>query len=113
MTDETREKLKNKRDKAFNTAKTKGNAILDWMVENPMKTSILVAILSKFGVSIYREAKYRRVERDRQTREYDPSMGFYYDLRRPLTNKEKLELSRRHNNGEPIGDILASFKVLR
>ncbi len=113
MTDETREKIKTKKDETINKAKEKGNKVLDWMVDNPMKTSIIAAVLGRIVTNVYREHKYQRAERARNTREYDPSLGMYYDLRRPLTNKEKLELSRRHSNGESIGDILESFHVLR
>lgn len=113
MTDETKEKIRNKKDDAVNKAKEKGNKVLDWMVENPVKTSIIAAVLGRIFAATYREYRYNRAERAKNTREYDPSLGMYYDLRRPLTNKEKLELSRRHNNGESIGDILESFHVLR
>lgn len=44
---------------------------------------------------------------------YDPSLGHYWALRRALSTAEALELDRRHQAGERIGDILDSMKVLK
>ena len=113
INDEVKAKFKEKKDKAVNQVKEKGNAVLDWMVDNPVKAGIVVTFGTKILGTALNNFKTRKNVYNRNTREYDPSLGFYYDLRRPLTNKEKLELSRRHNNGEEIGDILDSFNVLR
>lgn len=112
VNEEIKEKFKAKKTEAANKVKDKGNAVLNWMVDNPVKAGIVVTFGTKLLSSIFRNYKDRKNAYNRSTREYDPSLGLYYDLRRPLTNKEKLELSRRHNNGEAIGDILDDFKVI-
>lgn len=44
---------------------------------------------------------------------YDRSLGHYWQLRRPLTNKEWLAIDARRRNGERMADILESMKVLK
>lgn len=44
---------------------------------------------------------------------YDASLGHYWRLKRKLSNKEWLEISRRKNCGEALGDILEELKVLK
>lgn len=44
---------------------------------------------------------------------YDRSLGHYWKLRRELTNSEWVEIDKRKNNGERLGDILEELKVLK
>ena len=44
---------------------------------------------------------------------YDRSLGHYWKLRRELTNAEWVEIDKRKNNGERLGDILEELKVLK
>jgi len=44
---------------------------------------------------------------------YDRSAGHYWELRRPLSNKEWAVVEDRRRNGERIGDILEDMKVLK
>lgn len=44
---------------------------------------------------------------------YDPSLGHYWHLRRALSTAEALELDRRHQLGERIGDVLNDMHVLK
>lgn len=44
---------------------------------------------------------------------YDRSLGHYWQLRRPLTNKEWLTIDARRKSGERMADILESMKVLK
>ena len=44
---------------------------------------------------------------------YDRSLGHYWQLRRPLSNKEWLAIDARRKRGERMADILASMKVLK
>lgn len=44
---------------------------------------------------------------------YDASLGHYWKLRRKLNNRDWLEIDRRKGNGERLGDILSSMRVLR
>ncbi len=52
-------------------------------------------------------------EQDYQRRHiYDYSLGHHWNLRRELTANEMFEYERRRQNGERIGDILQSMRVL-
>lgn len=44
---------------------------------------------------------------------YDPSEGHYWNLKRPLSNSDWLEVSHRQAGGEKMGDILSDMKVLK
>ncbi len=44
---------------------------------------------------------------------YDPSMFDSWELRKPLTNNQKLVIEQRRRNGEPLGKILKDMKVLK
>jgi hypothetical protein len=44
---------------------------------------------------------------------WDPKLGMYYQLRKKMTNEQRLELDRRKEAGESIGNILFSMKLLK
>ncbi len=44
---------------------------------------------------------------------YDHRLGHYWKLKRPLKNRDWLRISNGYKNGEHLGDILASMKVLK
>ena len=44
---------------------------------------------------------------------WDPKMGMYWQIRRALSNAEKLKIQERFKTGEMMGDILASMKILK
>lgn len=44
---------------------------------------------------------------------WDPKLGKYWELRKKLSAVQSLELERRRNAGEGMGEILASMKVLK
>ena len=58
-------------------------------------------------------ANNHKVETIKRKYIYDPSGGFYWPTRRPLTGAEKLELDERHRNGESYGQILVDMKLLK
>lgn len=52
----------------------------------------------------------------RKTKElfvYDRSLGHYWELKKKLTNRDWVEINRRKSQGEKLGDILSSMKVLK
>ncbi len=57
------------------------------------------------------DAKEARDHRDRHI--YDRSTGQYYETKRKLTSRERLELERRLADGEKKGAILRSMNLLR
>ena len=60
-------------------------------------------------------SKSRKVylERRRDRMIYDPSMGFYWELKRTLTSNQKLMIEQRHRQGESYGKILKDLNLLR
>ncbi len=44
---------------------------------------------------------------------YDRSLGYYWALKRKLSNRELLEIDSRKKNGERLADILSDLNVLR
>lgn len=48
----------------------------------------------------------------RNEKHYDRRNRIWYDLRRPMTNSEKLEFSRRRSEGESDGDILMDMNLI-
>lgn len=60
--------------------------------------------------------KARNIKEDERIKEeycYDRSLGHYWALRRPLSNKEWLEIDSRKQNGERLADILSDMRVLK
>lgn len=60
--------------------------------------------------------KEKRIEEQKYLKEiyvWDPSLGHYWQLRRPLTNSEWLEIDRRRGAGERMSTILTSLRVLK
>lgn len=104
-----KEKFEEKKNGFITRVKEKANNAANWAMDHPVQTAVISSILAKLVRTGYSSYKTRQ----RDVRTYDPTIGSYYDLKRPLTNKEKLELSERHKSGESIGDILAGMRVLK
>lgn len=52
-------------------------------------------------------------EKDRMKRYYDPRQFNWVRTRRELTGKEKIEFSRRRDNGESVTSILESMGLIK
>lgn len=52
-------------------------------------------------------------DKKRESRVYDPSLGQWWDLNKPLTNNERLEMETRVANGELRGDVLKDMGKLK
>lgn len=70
----------------------------------------LVTTAVKVGGKMY---KQRMEYKDKDLRCYDPSLGRYWNLKRPLSNSDWLEIDRRKSAGERMGDILDSLNALK
>ena len=57
--------------------------------------------------------KSRKDEQRREKRLYDPSLGGWWDLKKPMTNNQMLEVEARVNNGENRGDVLRKMGLLK
>ena len=96
------------------------NDIIAWANDNPEQAGqVLVGLGGLFvtgGGAIYhkamKKAKEKKEHDENEKEQYDPRTGMYFYTRRPLTNREKLELSRRMKQGEYKADILESLGLL-
>lgn len=59
-----------------------------------------------------RNSAIREQQRLKDEYIYDRSLGTYWKIRRKRTPVENLEIERRRKNGESLGDILSSMKLL-
>lgn len=75
-------------------------------------TPIIFSGIGMMNKSARRREEKREEER-RERRVYDPSMGDWWDLKKPLTNTERLELEKRVANGELRGDVLRDMGKLK
>lgn len=105
-----KDKVKSKVKKGVhNTKKWIGDHAVDIIIFGPAVVSATISL----GKYVDKKIDLKRQENLRTRYMWDPSLGHYWHLRRDLTNAECLEIERRHNNGETIGNILESLKVLK
>ena len=96
--------------------KEKATKVKDFVIENKrtivVATPIAIAAFSEINKAANRHERAKE-ERRRDSRVYDPSLGYWWDLKKPLTNNERLEMEARIANGEKRGDILRDMGKLK
>lgn len=106
---EFKEKITGTASRAYDKAK-------DFCINNKEVVVPVAITLATGAVKLGKLAmKSRNLNKEEQLKEeycYDRSLGHYWKLRRPLTNKEWLEIDSRKRDGERLSDILSSMKVL-
>ena len=110
-------KVKEKLDKAKEKATKVKYALGIWARENPDQAASAIGTAVFGGGAMLISIASRRAKKkadfdERECRQWDPVTGQYYYTKRPLSSREKLELSRRMRNGESKGDILYDMDVL-
>lgn len=103
-----------KRAKLKAWLREKKEATVRFVSEN--KTWLIPLAISAVGVAAKQGAKFVTAHKQENVKElfwYDPSAGHYWKLRRKLDAREALEVDRRHQAGERLGDILEDMKVLK
>jgi hypothetical protein len=88
------------------------NFIADHQEEIVMSVPVFFAI----GNAIHKTRVENRIENEYRRKTYsqwDPRSMHSWDLRRPLTNREKMILDERVRRGERMVDVLESMRVLR
>lgn len=68
------------------------------------------------GTDVARERRLTKQETEKDRRVYDPETGITYELRRPMTNQQKVEYARLLRNrsaGETRADILDEMRLLK
>lgn len=91
----------------------------NWIKEDPRRALALGSIAVVGGkkfTDFVKSLRPTQSELDRRWQEchvYDRSLGFHYELKRPMTGSEAIEFSQRKANGERTGDILRSMRLLK
>lgn len=106
-----------KRARAKAWIRNKLNDFRDWYKQNREVILVLGPIVITGATTLIRVVGKNvnlHKEKDLKTLYcYDRSLGHYWALRRPLTNREWIEIDRRKKNGERLADILSELKVLK
>lgn len=109
-----------KREAKFRRVKAKAEEFsrkfIDLIKDHPTEALALGTTLIGSAVGLARRADRKKDLREQQRlREeyiYDRSLGSYWKTRRKLSNSEKLEIERRRRQGESLGEILRSMRLL-
>ena len=108
--DKTKEKLK----EAVPKIKKGAGECWTWLKDNREElVKFTPFVLGAIG--LVKSVKPTATQTERQRIDhtyYDPRTGLHWQLRRPLTNTERMELERRRRLGEDAGSILADMRVL-
>lgn len=109
-----REKTKEKLKEAAPKVKKGAGEAWGWLKENREElVKFTPFILGAIGLVKSMKPTATQTERQRIDHTYyDPRTGLHWQLRRPLSNSERMELERRRRLGEDAGDILSSMRVL-
>lgn len=89
------------------------NKALEWWDENKQYVVIAVPIIggvAKKAINVY--SQHQKVKAQ-ELRLWDPVLGQHWQLRRKLTNNERMLIERYKGNGISIGEILFRMKVLK
>ena len=91
-----------------------------WAIENPEQAGqaivgligMVIAGGSKIAYDVSKKREKKKLDDENERETYDPRIGLYFYTKRPLTNREKLELSRRMKAGEMKADILYDMNLI-
>ncbi len=114
---ESTDKIKGGYRKAKMKAIIRVNKTVDWVKNNPQIAlgvgTAVVGTGKYFGKNIIKRGNLRKAEKVKQEYCYDPSLGHYWQLKRKLSNSEWRAVENRKKNGEKLGEIFESMKVLK
>jgi len=98
-------------------AKEKFNEAKAWAKQNPeLATTLAVTTLGLGSKAVKNAAKNKRLKEEEVLKTlylWDNRAGCYWTLRRPMSNNERLIYEARRTNGEPVGEILMSMRLLK
>lgn len=90
--------------------------LITWSAEHPMEASAIATGITTVvagTTKVIKKAAKTRAEEERMRRYYDPKTYNWVTCRRELTGKEKIEFSRRRENGESVTRILESMGLVK
>ena len=110
LIDFKREQMKREFKAKVNTKIQEGK---EWVVDNKDLLIALTPVVLGGLRIVGKQMNMCKQESVKNLYCYDRSLGHYWRLRRELTNKEWIEIESRKKNGEKLGDILSSMRVLK
>lgn len=100
-----------------NNVRMKWDKACEWCYENPILSMIIIpsaiGAVGTIAKATAKSIKTKSDEKHRLMQQYDPEMGHYLNLRRPLTEDEKVELAARRCAGENVTLILDDMNCLK
>lgn len=107
------EKKRERKERLQRKVRNAGN----WLYRNKELVLVLApAVLGVVTAGTKAASKHASQKKEEELKElycYDRSLGHYWKLDRELTNSEWVEVDRRKQNGERLGDILDDMSVLK
>lgn len=76
-------------------------------------TPIVGKLLLDAVRGIKRSANTRAQARLKENYIWDPSSGMWFETRKKMSSNQRVEFSKRRENGESVGSILNSMKILK
>lgn len=73
----------------------------------------IFVFLSPFAAKAVKSLVDGHQKHTQDTRIWDPELGMFWKIRRPMTSYEQRQYMIRARNGEDRGDILAALKLLK
>ena len=88
----------------------------DWISENKevcIAFLVSTGAVAKQAISLYDHTQQRKQQMAVEWRVWDPKLGIYWYLKRPMTSSEKQRLMRETAGGVPVGEVLESMHILK
>lgn len=91
--------------------------VLDWWEDNKVYVAVALpvigGVMTKTIKAVSQHHNLKMEARNKDLRLYDTSLGHYWELKRKLRNDDWVQINRRRNLGESLGDILDEMRVLK
>lgn len=115
--DQNGEVVKKKMKERIEDAKARVAQFWEKCKENKEAIIAVGSVTIPATVEVVKVAVRNRSRRDDNNRRkksmWDPVEGHWWELKRPLTSSELLEVEHRVKNGESRGEVLYSMRVLK
>ena len=93
--------------------KKRGEWLFNKAYENKEKIAFAAPVIIFMGKAFIKRSNLHKAETLKNNYCYDRSLGHYWQLKRPLTNAEWIEIDKRKRRGDRLADILEEFRVLK
>ena len=112
LDDFKKEEQRRKLEELKNKALSLGKKAYEFGMEHKRETAGVALGLASGARCLYKRHVRKEEERWRNRSFYDRSTGQYYMTRKDVSQAQHLQIEARRRNGEPLGQILASMRLL-